>query len=232
METVKAAFTEHEKKFDTLQGEFTKSNEGINALNSMVQSDRWEDFFQALQIPKEKIYRWVETQVNYHQATPEEKAQLDSQRAAQTSAFQSQGELEVLRGQIAEQRVTSQRSEMGLALLNPTTKAFADAYDGGIGKPGSFEKVVSDVRDLAQLKQGKTITAQQAVDQAMSLLQPQTGSSTTPVAASGQQAPPTTPRAKVIPNVQGRGASPISGRKYNNLDDLRARHTEMLGESE
>ena len=209
--------------------ELNRYNEGIGKLRQMVQKNDFDSFFKGMNIPEEKIYKWVLDKVNYNQLPPEQRAQIDHQRnlERQTEMAQSNlGQASLREQQLAVQLKTMQFEH---AMGTPHVKSIADSYDARVGKPGAFSNAVIEHGKSVWALTGQDLTPEQAVTDFVqkygitSLLQgqaPAAGAASPPSAnAAPAASAPATPPVKVIPNVAGRSASPIK-KGPRSIEDL------------
>lgn len=227
LDAVKPKYQEVKTKFEELNKEYTDLNSGIQNLDAMVQRGDFDQFFDSIKIPKEKIYQWVVNQVNYQQASPEEKQRMDTQLETQRQAYLNEQAFQSTQQQLEAQKETFLKREMDLVMMQPEVKQFAEAYNAKAGQPDAFYKFALERGETAWVTRQQEYSAKQAVDEALGLLKPLMGdvgqSQPTHPSATGQQAPPQSQqKPKVIPNVQGKATSPVSTPRIKSLDQLRA----------
>lgn len=233
LDFVKPKYQEVRDKYKDLEKQHTQLNQGIESLDQMVQRGDFDGFFDSLKLPKEKIYQWVVDKVKYQQASPEEKQRIDSEQRAQREAWSSTDQAQSYQQQLEAQKVQFLQREMDLMFLQPDVKQVAAAYDAKVGKPNAFFDYVKERGETAWVTKGQEYTAKQAVEEAVAMVKPflgqPGGQQTAQQPASGQSTPPQTQKPRVIPNVQGRGNSPIGTPKVKSLDDLKRLRQEIVG---
>jgi hypothetical protein len=235
LDVVKPKYQETREKYKELETKYGELDSGISNLDQMVKRGDLDGFFDSIKIPKETVYQWVANKVQYQQATPEEKQRIDSQQGAQRDAWSSSDQAQSYQQQLETQKVDFLQREMDLVMTQPDVQTFSAAYDAKAGKPGAFFEYAKERGETAFVTKGTNYTAKQAVDEAMGMLKPFIGlpvSQPTPQpTAIGQPAPPQqTQKPRVIPNVQGRGNSPVGSPKVKSIEEIRTRYREMAGE--
>lgn len=203
-------------QYEELKKTHTQTEEALNKVVGMAQAGDLEGFFQAFDLPIEKVLRFA---LEYAQRTPEQQEYLASQRAAQ----QRQQEAELRYQQLAQSneqlRVQQRTFELDQQLSRTEVASVAQMFDSRLGQPGAFRMEVIR-RGQLHAASGQDISAKQAVSEVMRIVGMQA-----PVSTDGHSAAATTkvvqPNSKpVLPNIQGRGASAVK-KTPKSLDDLR-----------
>lgn len=199
----------------TLRSELTQTKEkmgktdaALETLGGFVQKGDFDSFFESLNIPKQNILQYALSLVQREQWTPEQKAQWDASRQAQQQAAYYQGQNQELEARQQQFVVQQKEFELANVVSRPELQGIIQAYETGMGSPGAFRQYVIRIGQALEA-QGQDVSAEQAVMEAvrhLNAVNPQLA-----VAPGGQVAPGTVqPNQKpVIPNIQGRGTSPV-----------------------
>ena len=210
----------------TLRSELTQTKEkmgktdaALETLGGFVQKGDFDSFFESLNIPKQNILQYALSLVQREQWTPEQKAQWDASRQAQQQAAYYQGQNQELEARQQQFVVQQKEFELANVVSRPELQGIIQAYETGMGSPGAFRQYVIRIGQALEA-QGQDVSAEQAVMEAvrhLNAVNPQLA-----VAPVGQVAPGTVqPNQKpVIPNIQGRGTSPVRT-AVRTMDDLK-----------
>jgi hypothetical protein len=200
----------------------------VESIKSLVAAPNFEQrdydsFFQKLGIPKDHILKYTKSILDYQDASPEQRAAIDNQRAMQAQMRQQQEQSHVLSSQNQSLAVQARTFELNTELAQPEVSSFAAAFDNLHGN-GAFRNQViqngalifhNEKRDVPPSELVKLVMGQFS---GIQKVQPQ-------VVPPQNQNPPVvqTPPAKkpVIPNVAGSGGSPAK-KVFTNLDEIRA----------
>lgn len=220
------------KTLEELQTKYEEVNGGISAVKDAIAQNNWDKFLQSSGIDENWIYNQVLNKVNYNEATPEQKAQMDAQRAEQDRFYDLEAKTKTLEQQTQEATIQAKRYELETVLATPDVRAFQEAFDSAPGKqPGAFREVVIDQAELAWTRGGGKVdvSLDQAARQAMSLLgngyltppqDLQSGTAQNQVITETMQTQPTA--KTIIPNVKGKAsASPLKGKAAKSIADLK-----------
>lgn len=193
-------------------------------------------FFEKLQIPKDKIYEWVYGKVQYEQAEPEERRQIDQQRQLSENAYQSDRRAQASEDRLSQNDVTSLRDEMNIVFSLDNVKAFETSFDQKMGQ-GAFRNEVVRHGDDAWVSQAQKLSGLQATMGVIEKFKPfldVAPQQATPQANATEQTGQTSPTVvspqknttPVIPVVAGAAArSPAQG-GYTSIDQIRKLYKE------
>lgn len=241
-ETEKRVRELHEKAYgidgikqdrETLRSSLTEANEKISrtdkaleSLGGYVQKKDYDSFFDALKINKRDIIEYA-IQVAKREQDPQAMQAYESERQARLH----RESLDATQSQVfaEQQRLASERRgfELSQVLTTPEVGQFAQAYETRIGKPGAFREFVIQIGRSFEAQQ-QDLTAAQAVEKAIEYLQGSpivAGATAQPQATAAPQVVQASAKP-VIPNIQGRGTSPVKP-SYNSLEDLKRRGKEL-----
>ena len=203
-----------------LKSEKESMDQSLNALSSFVQKGDMHSFFEALQIPKDKVLKYAVDLLKYDEMSPEKRAEIDNQRNNSRQLQELQHQNRTLQTQNEQQRVAQKQFELNQHLAQPAIATTVQTFDARNGV-GAFAKEVIKQGMVAFHTQGIDITTEQAVNEVLRLIGAN-NSAADPAAGTPQtqvlnQAPAKKP---VIPNVQGRSGSPVR-QAPQSLEDLR-----------
>jgi len=204
----------------TLREEKENMDQSLNALSAFVQKGDMQSFFEALQIPKDKVLKYAVDLLKYNELPPEKRAEIDNQRHNSRQLQELQYQNQTLQAQNEQQRVAQKQFELNQHLAQPAIASSVQAFDARNGA-GSFAREVIKQGMIAYQTQGIDIPTEQAVNEVLRLYganisaaDPAAGTPQTQVLNQGQAQKP------VIPNVQGRSGSPVR-QAPQSLADLR-----------
>jgi hypothetical protein len=197
----------------------------LKELGTYRANKDWDSFFEALDVPKQDILKYAVELVQRDQWTPEQRAQWQQSREAMNAAKHYQVENQQLLARQQQLSVQQRSFELEQALVQPEVVEVAQNYDAGTASPGAFRQFVIQIGQ-AHAARGEDISAAEAVAEATKHLRAVMAQN----AAVQQQA--ATPKVvmphqkPVIPNIQGRGTSPIRSTPKS-FADLRKRGKEL-----
>jgi hypothetical protein len=242
LDSVKERYTEARGQIAQVSQENTEIKAGIQEARkiyqSAVQTGNWhklDQFFEKLQIPQENILKYAYAKVQLSEMPPEQKQavlnQLDAERRADIAAQQQQKTASAGLSQAQQMR----QLQIEVAMSRPDVAEMAKAFDERLQKPGAFMDAMRREGSLAW-HQGQDILPNEAIKRVIENYGLKVGApapAATP-AAGLEQAPPAKPPLvqrtdKIIPNVQGRGTSPVRTPKPRSVDDLIKYRKEVHG---
>lgn len=207
-----------------LKTKYESTETALTQLGNFKASKDWDSFFDALDIPKQDILKYAVDLVQRDQWSPEQKAQWQQSREAMQSARHYQAENEQLLARQQQLSVQQRGFELDQALVQPEAAEIAQSYDTGSASPGAFRQFVIQIGQ-AYAARGEDISVADAVSEATKHLR----------AVMAQNAPAPQPVAQriampntkpIIPNIQGRGTSPIKSAPKS-FADLQQRRREL-----
>lgn len=216
LDEVKASRANFETKFKDAETRYQQVEQGLGQIGKLVKEGRMADFFQALNIPKEKIIQYAIEELKYQELPPEQRQQIDHQRRLQQefdqTAQQNQSMQQQLQGLVQAQARTELMSELG----KPDVSQVVAAFDTRHGKPGAFEAEVIRRGQYYEAVHKISPPASQLVQEVLSLMGP-------PQAAQSQTAQVVAAQAEkpVIPAfASGSQKSPVQ-KVPGSIEDLR-----------
>lgn len=244
LEPVKQSRKQVQEERDKYRNDFNGVISQIGKARTTFQRGDIDGWLAMLNIPAERMLQWAYEKVEYSKLTPEQRASFDQRVDAQRRAWTAEEQAAHLQNQSFEQARSVKQQLLQSSLARPDIKTFAEAFDAKAGKPGAFQEEVRATGEHEwHRSEGKTdLSPDQAIELVMSKWKPflQIGTPAAPAApapgvsasAAGSQGGAVNPSAQttVIPNVQGKGTSPLKG-KPKSLADLQKLKEQVLASS-
>ena len=224
LEAVKASRDAIAAEYEELKSSKYETDTALQQLGTFKANKDWDSFFDALDIPKQDILKYAVELVQRDQWTPEQKAQWQQSRQAQQIAIQAQNERSAVEQQLNELRVQQRSFELDQTLSQSQIAEIAQAYDTRTANPGAFRSLVIEYGQ-AQAARGIDVSAKDAVAEVSRRVSALLGdmqaqqATNVPKVVQPHQKP-------VIPNIAGRGTSPIKS-VPKSFADLKQRRLEL-----
>lgn len=222
LDAIKPRYQSLREEHEGLKSRYSETERALSTLGSYVKDGDFDSFFEGLNIPKNKIMEYALELVRREQMPPEQRMQWEEGRKAREAAryyeMQNASLME------SQQRLSVQQRtfELDMALNSPEAKAISESYNSGMGSDEAFREYCIQIGQ-AYAARGQDISAQQAVAEATRQLRAMSGQAAPSVGGSQVVSASSKP---VIPNIQGRGTSPVKP-TVKSLDDLKKRAKEM-----
>lgn len=221
-----------------LQTERTQHNDlrsKVDTLGMYIRNQDFDSFFEALKLPTEAIFGWVNNKLQERELPPHVQAQVQQARQIQRQNYLLEQQNRELSAGAMSHSEQAKLTDLQSAVSAPEVKAVADAFDKRLGKPGSFVREVVKRAALVEQLERRDLTAQEAVAEVLAVLGPM--SAPQQEAASGafassqqqpgaQQGTGTKAPPPVIPHVGGKHTSPTK-KLAKSIDDLKRMAAEM-----
>lgn len=233
---MKSRFETRDKDFQSVLNEYNGLDKDVKRIMKFRNNGDYDNFFAGLKIPDQAIFNWAQSKIQAMQnGTLDQYEQQSQQRA---SLISQQDQYTDLQQSYSNQAVQARTMQLDMTLGRPDVSGLATAWDSKVGQIGAFrDLVIQEAANAHFLSGGKMdMSVEQAVDHVMKKFgkfveaAPQVVPSTVQAQAATAvpQAPaPVAPQAKpVIPNVSGRGASPVK-QVPKSLDELRKKSREL-----
>lgn len=225
-EKVKTEFTEYQKQAQPVV-------EYYNHAQNLLANKRYDDFFELIKVPENEVMAWAVKRVQELQAPPEERQRIQYQRQMEKEKQFYESQTMTLQQQQQSQMAQFRAQELSWVMQKPDVQAVASAYDAKHGA-NSFKMLVRDkgLAHHAATNGREDLTAEQAVGEVMKLLSPfvnQTNSSGATMPGAAPQQPALIPQngaPPIIPNVAGKGTSPVK-KQVRSIADLKKRSEEL-----
>lgn len=218
-ETIRTKLKETTEQFNQVQT-------GIKQLESLLEAKDYRKFFQALDIPKEDILRYAIEEVKYAELPPEQRAQIEAQRAEQERARQLEYENKSLQQRHAEAIAIHGETLITQELMRPEVAKFAQEFDTRMGTPGAFKLEVIKRGYAHEQLYKQALPPSQIVDELLRVY----GVAPTPQANGIGNKQPTQVKPPVIPVVNaGTGNSPVK-KGVKDISDIQALYKQKMAE--
>ena len=210
--------------------EFEKVQRGIQQLSHFVKEKDFDNFFASLNIPEQAVFDWFERKVEEMRQPPHVQQQLQQARLAKKQSYELQRNQELMTQQQQQFVQETQTREIEMFSSLPDYAQIQGAYEQRMGE-GAFKKLITDRIQLAQM-QGQKLSVAEAMQMVGGTLKnflgfnqqaPGAPPPNSPMAAAPQaQAPAQREPGKppVLPNISGKGTSPIKA-GFKDLDAMR-----------
>lgn len=222
------AFDDMKSKHEAAQQEFSQLVTEHAALDRDVKrvmkfrnDGDLTNFFNALKIPRQQIFDWVQNELSLENLPPQQRQALESQALERQQRYDLEQEKTELETQYQTQAVQVRTMQLDMTLSRPDVMGIASAYDTKMGRIGAFRDLVVEEGQRAWFSSQQDLSAEQAtqlVIQKFGKLFEGAQAPQAPIAAAPPQ--PQVATKPVIPAVQGRGTSPVQ-KSFNSVQSLR-----------
>lgn len=227
LETMKEKLEKTREESQQYRQSVSKDLKTYEFFNTLVGNKDWDTFFGRLGVPDEEIFKFVEKKIQMLQATPEQRAEYDRQIELKQQAYYQNQHIQELNQAYQTQAVQTRTMQLESLLARPDVQKYAAAWDEKSGSIGAFRQLVVDEAAAAFYTQGRDLSAEEAINLVVQkfgrVITPAQQAAMTQASAPMQTTPQGTP---IIPNVAGRGTSPVK-KAPKSLDDLRKMANEM-----
>lgn len=224
LDLIKPKYQKTRESLQDVSSKFENQNKALNKLSGYVQHNDFDSFFEALQIPEERIMKYVLEKLNQRELPPEQQNLYRQNRETRLQAETLQEQNERLRHEADSARTQAREFELNTVMSRPDVRSVIESFDGRLGTGRFRDEVIN--RALAHYSRtGEDLTAEEAVMQTLGVF----GQQATPSPVSTQSIPPAgkqVPNAPVIPNVAGKNTSPTK-KVARSLADLRKMASEL-----
>ena len=227
LDAVKSKYQTTKQQFDSMSKEKQSLDAEIQTLGTYLKKNDLDSFFKALNITEEQVLQYALDRVNYRELPIEQRMQRDMQTQERQRLYQLEQQNQQLEQRWATESVQARTFQLDSTLARQDIKSVAEAFDAKVGKPGAFKAEVIKRGQYANYTTGADISVDQAVSEVMGLYAPlvQTATPAAPAQAATAQAG-ATQALPVIPNVSGRGTSPVR-KAVKSIADIEQRAREL-----
>jgi hypothetical protein len=225
LDHVKADRTKLREQVQQVAQEKAQQDQAFSMLGGYLAKKDFDSFFEATKVSEDDVLRWA-ISVAERRQNPQAQAQFQQERQQQQQFQQLQAQNQSLLASYEQAAMQARDFELGQVLGRPDVQQTAQAFEARVGRPGAFKEEVAKRGFLHWQMTGKDITAEQAVSEVLQILggtppqQQNQSQQVAPQVQTGTQAK--APEGKpVIPNIQGRGTSPVV-KVPTSVADLRA----------
>lgn len=191
--------------YDTYKKDADPILTGVNNLTQMLNRNDFDNFFKAVGIKKEDLYKYVSNQLSLSEMTPEQQAEHANNVAMKHQNLLLEQQYQRTQEMYENMSVQTRTFELNSVLDRPEVKSVQTAFDEKLGD-GAFRKAAIEHGFNVWKTQGVDLSAEQAVQdfakQYAPFLQqqPQAPAAQTTMSSNGKP---------VIPNLGSRSASPV-----------------------
>lgn len=198
----------------------------VEILNAYKAGDI-ETFFAKSGLDEQKFLQYVAEKVEYNQADPETRAQMDERKRVYQEARQHESSAQGTMSELEKSREELFKFQFNQAVTEPQAVEFAKKFESipGVSK-GAFQNAILEEGELAYQMSGRkvTLTPSQVVERVIRKYTPFVSANpNTPSAPQAQKDKP-----KIIPNVQSGSDSPVDSMP-SSIDDLRKIRIKKFG---
>lgn len=237
LDGIKAERTELKQQMGSIASENTEIKGNINELRNLYQRNDLDSFFAKLKIPQERVLQYALEKAQYMELPPEQRAMIDARKQADLHAYNLDSQNQRLSNDLQTQIAQAKRVMFDATLSRSDVATVAQNFDAQAGKPGAFRQLVASHGETAWYRSNGKIdlSPEQAVQEVMAMYGIKAGQVVPPSAmtAAGATVNPATPLVApakpvpVIPNIQGRGTSPLKS-KPRSIEDLKKTYAEKF----
>jgi hypothetical protein len=233
LDHVKSDRTKLREQVQAISKDKEAQDQALSALGGLLKKKDFDSFFETTNVSKDDVLRWAVEEAQRRQ-NPELKAKWEQERTTSLQMRDLEAQNQSLRANYEQAAVHAREFELSQILGRPDVTQTAQAFEARIGRPGAFKEEVARRGFLHWQTTGQDMTAEQAVNEVLQLLGVGGNGPIVAQVPSAQAAPQGQPgtQAKapegkpVIPNIQGRGTSPVA-KVVKSLDDIRAKAREL-----
>jgi hypothetical protein len=205
--------------------------EVYDQYSKLQQKGDLEGIFEFLKIPDEAIFRYAVQKAEQANLSPEQRQAIQYQRQISNQKNYLEEQNQQLQQTQSQQLSQFRAQELNWVMARPEVSSVAQAFDTRNGK-GSFQNLVRDkgLAHYAATNGREDLTAEQAVTEVIKLIggfvTPTSQGAPTPGAPAGQALIQQNGAPPIIPNVTGRGTSPVK-KQVRSIADLKQKAQEM-----
>ncbi len=228
--------------FDTVKGrneklktDFTQYQETTkpvidyyNQASNLLQKGNLEGFFELTKIPDQAIFEYAVKKAEQAQLPPEQRQQIEFQKQMQKQNEYLQSQNQTFQTQAQKQQSDFRAQELTWVMGRTDVQGVASSFDQRVGRQGAFRQAVIDKGLAHYAATGQDLSAEQATQEVLKLVGPLATPGNLSPTLGGQQPSliPQNGAPPIIPNVTGRGTSPVK-KQVRSLDDLKKRRAEL-----
>jgi len=209
---------------DEVQQKYDNLDQSLNTLNQFVQKRDAASFIRELGLPKQMFVDFAINELKYQEMSPEEKSRIDAQNHADQQVYQLQQQNNQLQQQYQTQAQQQKAFELDHGLNAQDILPLVNQYDAQVGRPGAFREFAIERGIYNSQINNRDMSANEAISETIAMLGLKAAGAppqhtNTHAGAQGQQPVVQDPKP-VIPNLKGRGTSPVK-KIPTSIDDLR-----------
>jgi hypothetical protein len=222
------AFDDMKQRYESASGEFQRVAKQHQELDRDVKrvmhfrnSGDLDNFFASVQLSKDDIFNWAARQIELQKLSPDQQQAYQQGVSARAQNVYNEQQYATIQAEMAQQRSEMMQLQLDHTLSRSEVQGAASSWDARMGD-GAFRALVIDEAAKNTYATGQVWTPDEAVKNVMQkfgkLLENPPPQATAQAPAAQPHAHLPAPQAPqtvavqgvpVIPNVQGRGTSPV-----------------------
>ena len=213
---------EENTSLQEVRGQFDTVVNDLQNVGRFVQNGDFGNFFDSMQIPREKVYQWVLEQAELQrlqQENPQQYNQYMRNQNVLNQNYQLQQERDMLIKEQQATRVSQIHNQMDYEMSQPDVQQAASVFNERVGNPDAFRQEVINRGRAHYARTGVDLPPAEIINQVMMLGGFQRGQQV----QQPQHQTPSQPRPRreveTLPNVSGRSTSPVK-KKPRSFQDL------------
>lgn len=222
--------TEHQK---TLQ-QFTALDRDVRRVTKFLNTGDYDNFFASLRISDDQLLQHLQRKAELAKLSPVQQQHYQQGVQARAENLIQQENYEEMQSNYANQRAMTRTMQLDMTLMRPEVSGIASAWDTKMGL-GAFRRLVIDEGAKHYLSTKEDLGAEDAINlvvqkfgKLIEQTAPQAPAAQTQAPTQGQPTQTVQVQGKpVIPNVKGRGTSPVK-QAPKSLDDLKKMAKEAM----
>lgn len=227
LEHMQEKFNKHRTESTQFKTSIEPKLRAYDYFNVLLENKDWDTLFGKLGVPDDEIFKYVEHKLKLAEAGPEQKAEYARQVQLREQNYMQSQQLTEMQQAYQQQAVQTRTMQLDSLLNRPDVQQYAVGYDERLGTIGAFRQLVADEAAAVFHTTGRDLSVEEAVNHVIQKF----GKLITPQAVQGpqgqgQMAQQPAQRPPIIPNVSGRGTSPVK-KVPRSLEDLQKLADEM-----
>lgn len=200
----------------TLKANFEGLQKEVSAVTQHLKKGDLESFFNALNVPEEKILRYALSRLEMREKPPEVQQTYQEFREWKSKAEQLENQNAELMQQFQQVQVATREQQLNQSLQQPAVASVVQAFNDRMGSPDAFRNEVVKRGAMYWHLHKQDKPADELVKEVAQII----GVQEAPVMSA-----PQTPKP-VIPNIQSKGTSPAK-RVPTSIKDLKSMASNM-----
>jgi hypothetical protein len=231
-EFVKQSRDKVQQQFESLSQDYQSQNEVVQRVEGALQRGDLSSAFRQLGLKDEDVFKWTQQRLQMMEMPAEQRKAFEDAESLREQQLMMKEQMTQYQKLYEDQAVQARTMQLDFVLSRPEIAQAAQGWDTLQGQPGSFRDLVIQEAQTAYYQTGRDLTAEQAAQAVMQKFGRVLSSGGQQQAPQAQVTPNQTPQVMapqakpVIPNVSGKGASPIK-KAPKNLDDLKRMAKEL-----
>lgn len=229
--TAKDGISIAKEERDSVQTKLTEINDSLATVGGHIRNGDVESFINTLGLDKQVFINYAINELKYKELSHEERAQVDAEKLQNQRFNHMEMQNQQMQQRLQEQETAHKQMELDNLLSSSEIQNLANDFDSRAGRHGAFRNAVIERGIYHHTVNRQNLSVQDAVNDTISYL----GLSVGTVNHPNTQNVGTQPRVRTqtqkatIPNVQGRGTSPVGGKLPSSLDDIRKIYASKYG---